>query len=313
MMRKSILTILLLGVTYLFAQQVDSTLIIEVSTIKSELLQQNQLIVELNERLEKHASSFSIQNRTIRSLEEKNLALKETIDSLNGIIQLNTRNIEVNSTQLGTEIEKVTSTTKTRFTQLDSSIGKNRLYWIIATLAILLSGTFIYWLLSKRIKFNKTDVETQIKNTKAALEEEGVKLDSKLVEIMEAQLKIKEEEITLQPVISNEEPDHSLALKVADEIVRMQKNISKMEKTTKGLKPLLKGIERIQNNFAANGYEMINLLNTDYDERNNIDVINFNTDESLVEGKRIISAVIKPQVNFNGVLIQRAQVDVSQN
>ena len=197
------------------AQQVDSTLIKDVSTLKGELNQQNQLIVELNEKLEKQASYFSKQNRTIRSFEEKNLALKESIDSLNGVIQLNTRNIEVNSTQLGTEIEKVTSASKARFTQLDNSIGKNRLYWIIVTLVIFLSGTFIYWLLSKRIKFNKTDVETQIKNTKAALEEESVKLDSKLLEIMEAQLKVQEEEVTLQPVISNEEPDHSLAFHIS--------------------------------------------------------------------------------------------------
>jgi hypothetical protein len=45
----------------------------------------------------------------------------------------------------------------------------------------------------------------------------------------------------------------------------------------------------------------------------NIDVINFITDENLTAGRKIITSVIKPQVNFNGVLIQRAQVDVSQN
>lgn len=140
-----------------------------------------------------------------------------------------------------------------------------------------------------------------------------MKLDNKLVEVLETQLKLKQEETKSQPSVSNDKADHSLALKVADEIVRMQKNISKMDEGTKGLKPLTKGIERIQNNFAANGYEMINLLNTEYDERNNIDVINFITDENLAENKRIISAVIKPQVNYNGVLIQRAQVDVSQN
>lgn len=86
-----------------------------------------------------------------------------------------------------------------------------------------------------------------------------------------------------------------------------------MDSSTKGLKPLEKGIERIQANFASNGYEMINLLNKDYDERMNIDVINFTTDENLNEGRKVITAVVKPQVNYNGVLIQRAQVDVSQN
>jgi hypothetical protein len=58
---------------------------------------------------------------------------------------------------------------------------------------------------------------------------------------------------------------------------------------------------------------MVNLLNKGYDERMNIDVINFITDENLTEGRKIITSVIKPQVNYNGILIQRAQVDVSQN
>ena len=137
-------------------------------------------------------------------------------------------------------------------------------------------------------------------------------LDNKLVEWLESQLKIKE--ATPTSLVENTAiPDHSLALKVADEIVRMQKNIAKMSDDVRGLKPLLKGIERIQNNFLANGYEMINLLNKDYDERMNIDVINFITDKNLPEGRKVICAVIKPQVNYNGVLIQRAQVDVSQN
>ena len=184
---------------------------------------------------------------------------------------------------------------------------------IVAILATLLLGGLIYWLLGKRIANSKIDVETQIRDTKTSIEEESVKLDSKLAEVLEAQLKLQQETTKIQPVASDEKADHSLALKVADEIVRMQKNISKMSSDTKGLKPLLKGIERIQNNFAANGYEIINHLNKAYDERLNIDVINFITDDNLDEGIRIITAIIKPQVNYKGVLIQRAQVDVCQN
>ena len=214
---------------------------------------------------------------------------------------------------MGTKIQQTETTAKDSISKLDKDVSTNRLYWIIATLATLLLGGIIYWLLGKRIANSKTDVETQIKNTKTALEEESIKLDSKLVEVLESQLKLKQEEKQITPTNSNIEIDHSLALKVADEIVRMQKNISKMDDDTKGLKPLVKGIERIQANFASNGYEMVNLLNKDYDERMNIDVINFITDENLTEGRKVITAVIKPQVNYNDVLIQRAQVDVSQN
>lgn len=86
-----------------------------------------------------------------------------------------------------------------------------------------------------------------------------------------------------------------------------------MDNETKGLKPLGKGIERIKANFAANGYDMVNLLDKDYEDRMNLDVINFIEDDELQEGKKIITRIIKPQVNYDGKLIQRAQVEVSQN
>jgi hypothetical protein len=125
---------------------------------------------------------------------------------------------------------------------LDKNVNTNRLYWIIGTLATLLLGGILYWLLGKRIQNSKTDVETQIKNAKKSLEEESIKLDSKLIEVLDTQLKLKQEEKQIVSANSNTEIDHSLALKVADEIVRMQKNISKMDEETKGLKPLVKGI-----------------------------------------------------------------------
>lgn len=313
-MKKILLISLFFGATNLFAQQQkDSILIQEIPIIKNNVFQQRQEIDALTKKLNSQNYTIGKQYQTISVLQDENKSLNISIDSLSQLILTNSQNIATNSKELGTKIKETGQRADTQIAQLDNSVEKNRLYWIIATLATLLLGGLIYWLLGKRIASSKTDVETQIKNTKTVLEEESVKLDNKLIEVLETQLKLKQEESKAQPTITNEKTDHSLALKVADEIVRMQKNISKMDEGTKGLKPLIKGIERIQNNFAANGYEMINLLNTEYDERNNIDVINFITDENLAEGKRIISAVIKPQVNYNGILIQRAQVDVLQN
>ena len=39
---------------------------------------------------------------------------------------------------------------------------------------------------------------------------------------------------------------------------------------------------------------------------------NFVIDENLKEGESVITRVIKPQINFKGILIQAAQVEVSQ-
>lgn len=301
-MKKTILIPILLCATTLFAQEQNS-----------DWQKQQQEIVELNKKLNNQQGAISQQKNELSKLSAKAENQEKQIDSLKVETNKNVQNIQTIANDLGTKIQQTEITAKDSISKLDKDVNTNRLYWIIATLATLLLGGIIYWLLGKRIATSKTDVETQIKNTKKSLEEESIKLDSKLVEVLDTQLKLKQEEKQTVSANSNTEIDHSLALKVADEIVRMQKNISKMDEETKGLKPLVKGIERIQANFASNGYEMVNLLNKDYDERMNIDVINFITDENLTEGRKIITSVIKPQVNYNGVLIQRAQVDVSQN
>ncbi|GIV37730.1 MAG: hypothetical protein KatS3mg032_2109 [Cyclobacteriaceae bacterium] len=107
-----------------------------------------------------------------------------------------------------------------------------------------------------------------------------------------------------------EEVDHSLALKVADEIIRIQKNLKNMDPETKGLKQLSASVERIQDNFKANGYEIVDMLNKPFDPGMRV-TANFRPDENLKKGEQIITRIIKPQVNFKGVMIQAAQVEVS--
>lgn len=294
--------------------QSDSLINVEVTSLKQQLKEQSTEIQKLSGKYQAQRNSLIEKGNAISKLNQENQSLKGKLDSVSNIVSTNGNNIVAISRDLGTKIQETGDIADSKISALNSDVDKNRLYWIIGTLATLLIGGIIFWLLGKRITSSKTDVESQINNTKKSLEEESIKLDSKLVEVLESQLKIQQAESSSTPSSSTpEKDDHSLALKVADEIVRMQKNISRMDEGTKGLKPLEKGIERIQANFAANGYEMVNLLNKDYEDRMNLDVINFLEDDNLEKGKKIITKIIKPQVNFNGVLIQRAQVEVSQN
>lgn len=281
----------------LFAQQPKD--------LQKELNEQKAVVITLQKQLKEQENTLYLQQQAIKNLQTSK-------DSLAKQIQAQQRTLKSMQTELSSKIEHNQQQAEKGFTTLHENLSERTLYWSLGALLLLLLGGGVYYWLSKRIRNNQTNIEAQLHKTKLSLEEETVKLDNKLIELLESQLKVKE----ATPVVAAENaaaPDHSLALKVADEIVRMQKNIAKMSDDVKGLKPLLKGIERIQNNFLANGYEMINLLNKDYDERMNIDVINFITDKNLPKGRKVISAVIKPQVNYNGVLIQRAQVDVSQN
>ena len=101
-----------------------------------------------------------------------------------------------------------------------------------------------------------------------------------------------------------------MALKVADEIIRIQKNLQQMDANTKGLKQLSASVKRIQDNFASNGYELVEMLGKEYNEGMKA-APSFITSEDLDTGKQIITRIIKPQVNFKGQMIQSAQIEVS--
>lgn len=309
-MKKILLISLFFGATNLFAQQQqDSTFTQSVNSLKTKVNQQQKDIQKLYSELNKEYRTYRIVkddlNKKIIDKQE------EVIDSLNSLIDKSNQKLALINDQLDSKIQETGQKADTQIAQLDSNLEKNRLYWIIATLATLLLGGLIYWLLGKRIKSSKTDVETQIRNTKASLEEESVKLDNKLVEVLETQLKLQQETAKGQPVASKEKADHSLALKVADEIIRIQKNLSRMDESTKGLKQLNSSVKRIQDNFAANGYELVEMLGKEYNEGMKA-TVNFVQDEDFEEGKRIITRIIKPQVNFKGTMIQTAQIEVTE-
>lgn len=309
-MKKILFIILVFGVTNLFAQQLtDSILQDQIEELKIRINQQQEDIKSLYSELNKEYRTYRNVKNDLNQIIIDNQV--KVVDSLNTLISKSKQELSIVNNQLNTKIKQTDENANSKISELDSNLDKNRLYWIIATLATLLLGGLVYWLLGKRIQSSKTDVETQIRNTKTALEEESVKLDNKLVEVLETQLKLKLEETKVQPTTSNQKADHSLALKVADEIVRMQKNISRMDEGTKGIKPLLKGIERIQDNFASNGYEMVNMLGQEFNEGMKA-TVSFVQDENFETNKKIITRIIKPQVNYKGTMIQAAQIEVTE-
>lgn len=298
-MKKTLLIPILFCVTTLFAQEQNT-----------ELQKQEQKISVLKHRLNNQQSVINQQKKELINLFLKTENQEKNIDSLKRLTSQNVQTIQKIADDLGTKIQQTETTAKDGISKLDKNVNTNRLYWIIATLVTLLLGGVLYWLLGKRIQNSKTDVETQIKNTKKSLEEESIKLDNKLVEVLELQLKLNQEEKQMAQTGTNKEIDHSLALKVADEIIRIHKNLQQMDANTKGLKQLTASVKRIQDNFASNGYELVDMLGREYNEGMKV-IANFIPSEDLETGKQIITRIIKPQVNFKGQMIQSAQIEVS--
>lgn len=107
-------------------------------------------------------------------------------------------------------------------------------------------------------------------------------------------------------------PDHRLPLAIADELNRMETNLTHMQADVRGYKQLCRGVERMKAVLQAYGYEMVTLLGQPYADGMKV-MAQFVIDEQMAPDEPArITGVTKPQVNFQGHVIQVAQVTVSQ-
>lgn len=210
---------------------------------------------------------------------------------------------------LGAKIESAESRSDGRINMTASSVSRSYVAMAIAAVVLATISVGVFFVLSRRLGSQDQTTEEKLRETRRVLEEENVKIDQKLVELINRSFSSQ----THSHVSTSEkdEPDHSLALTVADEIVRIEKNLAAMDSAVRGRKQLAASVERIRDNFAAKDYEIVAMLGRPYDDGMKL-IANFRPDDSLAHGERIITRIIKPQVNYRGVMIQAAQVEVSQ-
>jgi len=235
---------------------------------------------------------------------------QKTIDTLLKVVALNKINIQQTSDSLGAKINTTENVSNQNYSKLDSIINKHTLLGVIAFLLAAMISGIVYYLLNVRRKDDKADVINQISKTKTILEEEQVKVYTKIAEIHQSQLDMLKADRT----VNNKaiDPDHSLAKKIADEMVKMQMNISYMDQSVRGLRQLKIALTNMHDNFKANGYEITELLGKPYHDGMNMEASK-ELDLSLRSGDQVIRRIIKPEILFNGNNIQQAQVIVAYN
>lgn len=295
-MNKFIITsILVLGVITCHAKDIvaESDLSVlnnKIEQLKTETQSQAATIKQLQTELEQ----LKLQSKTMESK-------SDSIDNeLAARISSNAAVSDANHQEATNKISTVENASNSNYHSLT-------LWGTLSALILLIIAILIYVVLHKGIS-KGSDAITSIRKAQDNLQEESVKLDTKLVEILDKQLLIEKN----QTVSSSAAVDHTLALKVADEITRIEMNLSRMDQTVKGYKQLSKAVERIKNNFQANGYEIVTYVGQPYNEGMRINA-DFVIDEELPEGTRTITSVSKPQVHYKGELIQKATVTVNQN
>ncbi len=297
-----ITTVILAVMMVMSSQSIAQNSSVEIEKILSHLNTLEQLTNKLNQQSMTNSAQLLEYEAKLKKANDSIANLKENI------YKLQSRMHDVTN-QLGMEIKETKETTDGEISNLNDSVTQKTVYWILSFLFGVSLTVFGFVLLRKQSNRDKINLADQIKNTSDVLREEQLKLDDQLLKLLETQMKLMDEQRRKVPSQSDE-IDHSLALKVADEIIRIKKNLMHMDPATKGLKQLAAAVKRIQDNFEANGYEIVDMFNKPYHEGMKV-TANFRLDENLSKEEQIITNIIKPQVNFRGVMIQSAQIEVS--
>jgi hypothetical protein len=239
---------------------------------------------------------------TVRSLEESNTALK------NAVVQQQ-RKIEA--------FEKIL--------QKSTGNGTGSVYWICAVLSIACLNIVLFLLiLKKRISppFEKGDGETSPPFAKGGSQHSSPPFEKGAGGISD--LKDDSGRNPPRPPFAkggssqHSSPpfekgaggiSHELPLKLGLEIHRMRKRIEHMPARTPGLGALKNALKRLEESFNEQGYELIDWLGKPFSEGLTLHA-RFVPSEELTPGEQIITKVIRPQINFNGVLVQAAEVEV---
>lgn len=267
----------------------------------------NRQTKQLNSLVANYQSMIKSDLATLK--EEYKKSDEELIAEVNRLNQLltdatsklnnTTQQLQAYASETDGNLEKISTDTSNSVLRLDDYI----LYLVTAVgiTAFLLLLSFV---VSRVFTVNKgKSILDTLNMFKQDVELNILNADKKLAELLE----LLSNSVDSQ---KSSEEDHSLALKVADEIVRIEKNTSRMDSKTKGLKQLIASVKRIQDNFAANGYEIVKMLNQPYDERMKVSA-SFVPNDELETDEQIITKIIKPQVNYKGTMVQSAQIEVS--
>jgi LPXTG-motif cell wall-anchored protein len=244
-------------------------------------------ITPLIKKIEVLETKATKQGKEIEGLNLKLSTTNKQIDSLENKIAANEIAISQTKTDLTNEITQSGVASDGKIKTVSKDLSKNSLYGIIGVLlAILLSGVlFFFWKkrqetdkseLINKLDNSKKEINKEIENTKSSLTTIEQKLfeeyNKQVAGIEQLFLSISELNKGKSPATITEQ-DHSLTLKVADEVTRINAFANTLDPTKQEAIALKGSVKRIIDNFKANNYEIVNLLGQKYDERLNIEVV----------------------------------------
>ena len=282
----------------------------QLTTIIATLLLQLTSFGQQSDSLFVHEKRIAQLEQQLTQQQRQTAALQRIVATLEQ--QLHNLGNHLSATD--TAIATIDSNYEQRFAQTDSTMQSNEdkrqrsVLWGIAIAAVLaVASMLIYLLLRKRINRKGDDIEL--------LRARADDLNRQMVEHMDKELEELQKIATVATQVppAQAEPDHSLAIPIADAIARIENNIYVMDSKTRGLKQIVRALDKMRDNLKAGGYEVVKMLGEPYNDNMVLKTVAFQPNPDLAEGERIITTINKPQINYNGNTIQYADIVVSTN
>ena len=282
-------------------------------------------IEQLDKRVTQQSAEVISLTRTNRQLTTQSKRLSNQLSQARDEIDLLLRKSKDQDDRLGTLLkaqEQSHRSLKDQQTLLD--LGQNhileslntRSVLLVAVICSLLLVLFLIWrILGHRLANTKLSLDDKVLSTASwlkSLEDRIAGADTKLAELLAAQLQGLKSSLsatTAHSMGEDKEYDHSLPLRLADELIRMKKRLDALPLDTKGIGPLKKSLERLESELSDLGYEVVDLTGKKFNEGLQVKA-RFIPDDSLSEGEQLITKVVRPQVNFKGQLIQPSEIEV---
>ena len=233
-----------------------------------------------------------------KKLEESNIIITTDIDNVNSSLNVTNNQLDSANNKLTSQEEKIT----------ESQLSNDKTS-MISLISLILGGLLIIALIIiyKLASKNKTNISSTKDDIKDIL-----KLDNELKNILEKHTQLLEQN---KGGNSEEETLKSLKI-VVDEITTMENNIYQMteeEKNSRGLKRIMRAIKNVRNNYQTMGYDIPVLLGTEWKEGDIMEIIAELPDDSIEKGKKIITRVVTPRIDFNKEMVQRPKVELKSN
>ena len=254
-----------------------------------------------NAKLQQQLTNLKQENKKLTtqlaSTKEKVNLLGETLEQQVGGLHVQMDSIDEHYGLRMESAETAVQATKSRQ-------QKSVVWGIVVAVAFCLLLIAAYLILRKLISKKGDDIEL--------LRARADDLNRQMVEKMDKEIEELQKISERLSTPPTSEPDHSLVKALADRITYMEMALYRMDSSVRGHRNLSRSIKQMKDNLLANGYELVDMLGKDYVEGMKVSP-SFNDDDSLEYGKRIITGITKPQINYKGQMIQVAQITVSQN